>query len=202
MSRSVMIKGLESSRLLFQDIGHRMVDRGILEKQADIYHCSLPEIIAILAGYWDGKGLKVLVSERKDLREELSRLEPPDVIIDEVPQPLLRSPETHGRILKGVGVAAGRASGTVRIVRHPGENIKLKNGDVLVAPSTDPGWSPLFLRAKALVMEVGGYNSHGAIVAREYGIPAVVNVPGVMKVLEDGEPLTVDGDEGKVIRER
>jgi pyruvate,water dikinase len=58
----------------------------------------------------------------------------------------------------------------------------------------------MFLRAKAVVMEVGGYLSHGAIVAREYGIPAVVNVPGVMKSLKDGEQLTVDGDEGKVYR--
>ena len=60
----------------------------------------------------------------------------------------------------------------------------------------------MFLRAKAVVMEVGGYLSHGAIVAREYGIPAVVNVPGVMKALKDGEQLTVDGDEGKVYRKQ
>ena len=77
----------------------------------------------------------------------------------------------------------------------------MQAGDVLVAPSTDPGWTPLFLRAKAVVMEVGGYISHGAIVAREYGIPAVVNVGEVMKTLHDGEQLTVDGDEGKVYRE-
>ena len=100
----------------------------------------------------------------------------------------------------GIGVAAGRASGRARLIRHPGENTRLQAGDVLVAPSTDPGWTPLFLRANALVMEVGGYLSHGAIVAREYGIPAVVNVPGVMKALKDGEHLTVDGDEGKVYR--
>lgn len=100
----------------------------------------------------------------------------------------------------GIGVAAGRAAGRARLIRHPGENTRLQAGDVLVAPSTDPGWTPLFLRANALVMEVGGYLSHGAIVAREYGIPAVVNVPGVMKALKDGEHLTVDGDEGKVYR--
>jgi phosphohistidine swiveling domain-containing protein len=200
MARSVLVKPYESSRLLFQEIGRRLVERRILEQQTDVYHCSLPEIIAILAGYWDGTGLKFLVADRKDLREEYSQLEPPDVIIDEVPQPLLRSLETHGQVLKGLGVATGKASGLARIVNHPQENTKLKTGDVLVAPSTDPGWTPLFLRAKALVMEVGGYLSHGAIVAREYGIPAVVNVPGVMKTLHDGEPLTVDGDEGKVYR--
>lgn len=67
-----------------------------------------------------------------------------------------------------------------------------------MAPSTDPGWMPLFLKAAALVMEAGGSLSHGAIVAREYGIPAVINVPGVMKVIKDGQTITVDGEEGKI----
>ena len=145
--------------------------------------------------------MKTLVEDRKRTREELSELEPPDVIIDEVPQPQILHHKVQGGVLSGIGVAAGSASGSARLIRHPGENGKLLAGDVLVAPSTDPGWTPLFLRAKALVMEVGGSLSHGAIVAREYGIPAVVNVPGVMKILKDGESLTVDGDEGKVYRE-
>lgn len=67
-----------------------------------------------------------------------------------------------------------------------------------MAPTTDPGWSPLFLRAAALVTESSGYLSHGAIVAREYGLPAVVNVPGILKLLKDGELLRVNGDEGTV----
>jgi rifampicin phosphotransferase len=69
-----------------------------------------------------------------------------------------------------------------------------------VAPSTDPAWTPLFLRASAVVMEVGGCLSHGAIVAREYGLPAVVNVPGLLQAVRDGEELTVDSDQGKVYR--
>ncbi len=68
----------------------------------------------------------------------------------------------------------------------------------MVAPSTDPAWTPLFLKASAIVMELGGVLSHGSIVAREYGIPAVVNIPGVMKVIDDNRLVTVDGDEGKV----
>jgi rifampicin phosphotransferase len=71
-------------------------------------------------------------------------------------------------------------------------------GEVLVAPSTDPGWTPLFLKACAVVMETGGFTSHGAIVAREYGLPAVINVPGVLKAVKDGQTITVDGDEGRV----
>ncbi|MFZ3058638.1 MAG: PEP/pyruvate-binding domain-containing protein [Candidatus Methanoperedens sp.] len=200
MARSVLVKPSESSRLVLQDIGRRLVEKGILNEKTDVYHCALPEIIDILAGHWDGTGLKILVEDRKRIREELSELEPPDVIIDEVPQPQTQHQQAHGTVLSGLGVAAGSASGSARLIRHPRENSKLLAGDVLVAPSTDPGWTPMFLRAKAVVMEVGGYLSHGAIVAREYGIPAVVNVPGVMKALTDGEQLTVDGDEGKVYR--
>ncbi|WP_296360324.1 PEP-utilizing enzyme, partial [Ralstonia sp.] len=76
----------------------------------------------------------------------------------------------------------------------------LQAGDILVAPSTDPGWTPLFLKAGALVMETGGYLSHGAIVAREFGIPAVVNVPGIRAQLKDGETIRVDGNTGTVSR--
>jgi rifampicin phosphotransferase len=68
----------------------------------------------------------------------------------------------------------------------------------MVAPSTDPGWTPLFLKASAVIMETGGFLSHGAIVAREYGIPAVVNIPGVMRVIKEGRKVDVDGDEGEI----
>ena len=70
--------------------------------------------------------------------------------------------------------------------------------EILVTPSTDPGWTPLFLRAGGLVMETGGYLSHGAIVAREFGIPAVVNIPGVLDRVHDGDKLLVDGNRGIV----
>ena len=100
--------------------------------------------------------------------------------------------------LTGLGVAAGRAEGPARLIHEPAEGSRLLKGDVLVAPGTDPAWTPLFLRASALVMETGGIISHGAIVAREYGIPAVINVPGALKVLTDGTEVIVDGNEGRV----
>ena len=69
-----------------------------------------------------------------------------------------------------------------------------------MAPSTDPGWTPLFLRASAVVTETGGYLSHGAVVAREFGLPAVVNVRDAMRLIADGDRLRVDGDAGRVAR--
>ena len=85
-------------------------------------------------------------------------------------------------------------------MHHPHDGERLQQGDVLVAPSTDPGWTPLFLRASAIVMESGGYLSHGAIVAREFGLPAVVNVPGILSDISDGEAIRVDGDAALVQR--
>lgn len=87
-----------------------------------------------------------------------------------------------------------------RLIDHAAAGTGLQAGDVLVAPSTDPAWTPLFLKASALVMETGGYLSHGAIVAREFGIPAVVNLPGIRAQLKNGDALRVDGNAGVVFR--
>ena len=78
---------------------------------------------------------------------------------------------------------------------------RLEPGEILVAPSTDPGWTPLFLTASGMVMEMGGAMSHGAVVAREYGIPAVVGVPGATERIVTGQRITVNGSEGTVTLE-
>jgi pyruvate,water dikinase len=88
-------------------------------------------------------------------------------------------------------------TGAARVVRSP-QGAHLEPGEVLVAPSTDPGWTPLFLTAGGLVMEMGGMMSHGAVVAREYGIPAVVGVTGATERITTGQRLRVDGSAGTV----
>jgi phosphohistidine swiveling domain-containing protein len=151
-----------------------------------------------LLGDWGGRGLAVLVAERKSRRKEMESLSPPDLIIDEVPHFTGTVVLSTDNVLAGIGVATGSVSGAAKLIYHPNEGERLQSGDVLVAPSTDPGWTPLFLRASAIVMETGGAFSHGSIVAREYGIPAVVNVPGVLKIVKDSQFITVDGDAGKI----
>ena len=86
------------------------------------------------------------------------------------------------------------------VARDPAAGLAMPAGAVLVAPSTDPAWTPLFLRASALVMEAGGYLSHGAIVAREFGIPALASVPGILDAVADGDLLDVDAGAGRVSR--
>ncbi|WP_006524711.1 PEP-utilizing enzyme [Desulfoscipio gibsoniae] len=98
--------------------------------------------------------------------------------------------------MSGIGIATGKVTGTARLIHHPDEGSRLNPGEVLVAPSTDPSWTPLFIKVAALIMETGGSLSHGAIVAREFGIPAVINVSGVMKVIKDSQTVPVDGEEG------
>lgn len=169
-----------------------------MDQREDVFHCSWSELILTLKDKWAGHGLKTMVRERKETRLYLEQLSPPDIIVGVTPRHASLEAVTSDRVLKGVGVATGRATGKTRLITHPGEGEWLNHGEVLVAPSTDTGWTPLFLKAGALVMETGGSLSHGSVVAREYGIPAVVNIPGVMKILQNDQIITVDGDEGRV----
>jgi pyruvate,water dikinase len=104
-----------------------------------------------------------------------------------------------GRRLKGMGVSPGRAEGTARVVRDPRVSSHLEPGEILVTPVTDAGWTPLFLSAAGLVVEVGGLLSHGSVVAREYGLPAVVNVAGATRAIRTGDRVLVDGNTGTVV---
>jgi len=99
--------------------------------------------------------------------------------------------------LIGAPASAGTVTGKARVILDP-VSAQLEPGEILVAPSTDPGWTPLFMTAGALVMEMGGPISHGAVVAREYGIPAVVGVPDATTRIKTGDILSVDGAAGTI----
>jgi pyruvate,water dikinase len=163
-----------------------------------VFFITWEEAQAVLTGEEGGRGLAALVRDRRARHKDLEKLIPPDFLEEDAPHLAVPEKVGGGDALTGLGVAAGRAEGPARLIHQPAEGNRLLKGDVLVAPGTDPAWTPLFLRASALVMETGGIISHGAIVAREYGIPAVINVPGALQVLADGTPVTVDGDEGRV----
>ena len=98
----------------------------------------------------------------------------------------------------GTAASAGTVTAVARVILDP-VGAHLEPGEILVAPSTDPGWTPLFLTAGGLVMEMGGANSHGAVVAREYGIPAVVGVAQATRHIKTGQRVTVDGTAGLVV---
>jgi phosphoenolpyruvate synthase/pyruvate phosphate dikinase len=147
----------------------------------------------------------VNAADRARQREAWLAEDPPADVITEEPDGRVSTPAAvvphAGDAWSGIGAAPGRARGVARIIHHPDQGRALAAGEVLVAPSTDPGWTPLFLRASAIVMASGGYLSHGAIVARDYGIPAVVNIPGILSEMRQGDMVVVDGDNCSVVRE-
>ena len=143
--------------------------------------------------------LSDVVEERKRRRELLLRIPVAQVLFSDDLEAIGRPHELGaGDVLEGVGVSEGVATGIARVLLEPTDLGEQASGYVLVCPSTDPGWTPLFARARALVMERGGVLSHGAIVAREYGLPAVVNVPDATLRIAVGRPVRVDGNQGKV----
>jgi pyruvate,water dikinase len=157
------------------------------------------ELDALLAGRLARDEAEARVQRREaDWAAELQRRaagdEPPAFLVGAEAV----CPPVASRRLQGMGISRGTVTGTVRVLRSLDDASRLAPGDILVARSTDPGWTPLFLKAGGLVMELGGMLSHGAVVAREYGLPAVVNVPGATQLLRDGDRVTIDGSSGVV----
>ncbi len=146
-----------------------------------------------------GEDLTAVIDERRRRRELVLSLEVPQVLFSDDLEAIGRPvAETGGDALQGVPLSAGVAEGLALVLEHPNGAAIPAEPYILVCPSTDPAWVPLFVHAKGLVMETGGVLSHGAIVAREFGLPAVAGLSGIHKRLKTGQRLRVDGGGGKV----
>ena len=182
---------------LIAPVGAELADRGLLDTADDVFFLTLPELRRALAG----EDLRETVTERREVyRREQGRRHIPRVLLSDGTDAETEVPAATDGAIRGTPASPGIAHGIARVIRSP-VGARLEPGEVLVAPSTDPGWTPLFLTAGALVMEMGGMMSHGAVVAREYGIPAVVGVPDATGRIATGERITVDGSAGTVARE-
>jgi phosphoenolpyruvate synthase/pyruvate phosphate dikinase len=177
----------------------RLVEHGVLRHESDVFYLSLGEILALENGTFDSD-VQQVIADRKRQYEQNKRLAPPRVMTSEgeVITGTRRDVEAPEGALIGTPVSSGVAEGYAKVVLRP-EEAKLNPGEIMIAPFTDPGWTPLFHSAKALVMEVGGMMTHGAVVAREYGIPAVVGIDGATKKIKDGDYIRVDGNKGYVL---
>jgi rifampicin phosphotransferase len=109
-----------------------------------------------------------------------------------------RSGQAAGNLIKGIGASPGRVTGPARVIRGPDEFGQMKPGDILVAKITTPAWTPLFALASGVVTDVGGPLSHSSIVAREYGVPAVLGTGDATRRIRSGQRVTVDGSSGIV----
>jgi pyruvate,water dikinase len=195
MPKFCIVLLMARARELLWPVGEELAQAGRLTRAGDIFFVSIPESWAALAG----ADLRVLVRERRAVYErETGRRHVPRLLLSDgtEPAPETREAAVEG-VLHGTPASGGVVSGRARVILDPGD-AHLEPGEVLVAPSTDPGWTPLFLTAGGLVMEMGGPMSHGAIVAREYGIPAVVGVPDATESIETGQRITVNGSSGEI----
>nr|WP_085955992.1 PEP/pyruvate-binding domain-containing protein [Kineosphaera limosa] len=178
-------------------IGAELAADGLLDAPQDVAFLDVIELRQAI----EGADLRARVAAvRADYDAELRRRHIPRLLLsDGTELEALAGPaaETDKNTLTGTPASSGVVTATARVVTDP-VGAHLEPGEILVAPSTDPGWTPLFLTAGGLVMEMGGSNSHGAVVAREYGIPAVVGVPHACTRLHTGDRLRVDGAAGTI----
>lgn len=205
LARSSFCKIAEFVRALVLESARRLKARGVLVDGEDIFHLTADEQSRALNGTLAPKHVQARISERKRLFEHWSAQPAPSVVNDQ--RLGMQKPSQSASALvegceqwSGIAIGNGRVEGIVRIIHHPNDIARLAKGEILVASSTDPAWVPLFLKAGGLVMETGGFLSHGAIVAREFGLPAIVNIPGIMQILRDGDVVVVDGPSGTLIR--
>jgi rifampicin phosphotransferase len=179
------------------EIGRRLCDAGVLREPEEVFHLRLEELEAIAdiqrLTEPEAQRLRAAVRIRSARRKELEGVP----LID--PGLIFRSRDNgSGTLVSGIPASGGTAKGPVCVVRQPSEFAKLSSGDILVCPYTNPAWTPLFQRAAAVVVDSGAIGSHAAIVAREYGIPAVMGTGVGTTVLNDGQLVTVDGGTGRV----
>ncbi|MFG3420359.1 PEP/pyruvate-binding domain-containing protein [Micromonospora sp. NPDC048063] len=178
-------------------VGAELAERGLLGRPDDIMFLTLDETHAAVH---DGADHRSTVAARRAAhRRELRRPAVPVALLSDGTdvEAVLAPPPAPDGALRGVGAAAGRATGPARVVHDPA-TAHVEPGDVLVAATTDPGWTPLFLTAAALVTETGAVMAHGPTVAREYGIPAVICVPDATRRIRTGQLVTVDAAAGTV----
>ena len=198
-------------RRLALELGRRLADAGSLAMPDDVFYLRTGELQAAGEARAAGRArpdLATLASERHQLREARKRLQPPPAVPPTAKMKFgpfdISFAETQkrnvaeGPTLRGFSVSPGRVTAPASVILSPTDFDKMVPGTILVCPTTNPAWTPLFAQASGLVTDIGGVAAHGSIVAREYGIPAVMGTGSATRRIVSGRILTVDGDAGSV----
>ena len=202
-TKATCVAAVNEVRMAIRELGRRGVAAGLYGKAEDVMMLLDEELDDYVA---DPAAFRDVIATRLSDYDELFELEPPFIIASD-PLPLSqwkrrteRSMPTlkDGEVLSGLGGGSGRYTGRVCVLHDPADMARLEPGDVLVAPFTDAAWTPLFLIAGAVVVDVGAMNSHAVVVSRELGIPSVLSVTTGTAQLVDGMLVTVDGAAGTV----
>ncbi|WP_223588987.1 phosphoenolpyruvate synthase [Neobacillus bataviensis] len=194
----IMVQHLDLYKKAILEEADLMKDKGILNHSADVFYLTLDEIRMILEERFT-EDVQGLIEHRKKDYERSQKLAPPRAMTSEGEIITGRRGDfkAPAGAFAGTPVSPGVVEGYAKVVLSP-EKADLQPGEILIAPFTDPGWTTLFHSSKALVMEVGGLMTHGAVVAREYGIPAVAGVDGATRKIKNGQRIRVNGTEGYV----
>jgi pyruvate,water dikinase len=195
-------------RQMIFELGRRFTDAGMIAQPEDIFWLEQDEVEQAAANLDRGEqvySLAEIIPQRKAILKSAKRAAPPMALpqikvfgVDLMKMKSGKAQRGSEETLKGVAASPGSVTAPANVLHGPEDFNKMRTGDVLVASITTPAWTPLFARAAAVVTDIGGPLSHGSIVAREYGIPAVLGTDSATKYIQDGQTVTVDGDSGLV----
>ena len=174
----------------------QLIQEGVIHEKEDIYYLTFEELREVVR---TNKLDYQNISKRKDEYKLYEKLTPPRVITSdgEIIAGEHKRENLPAKAIAGLPVSSGSFEGRARVILNM-EDADLEDGDILVTSFTDPSWTPLFVSIKGLVTEVGGLMTHGAVIAREYGLPAVVGVENATKLINNGQRIRVNGTEGYV----
>ena len=174
----------------------QLVHANVIHEKEDIFYLTFEELREVVR---TNKLDYQIISKRKDEYTFYEKLTPPRVLTSdgEIIAGQYKRENLPAEAIVGLPVSSGVIEGRARVILNM-EDANLEDGDILVTSFTDPSWTPLFVSIKGLVTEVGGLMTHGAVIAREYGLPAVVNVENATRLINDGQKIRVNGTEGYV----
>lgn len=199
VGKALFLHVIDAGRAAAHSHGQWLVDGGHIDELGDVFYLNAHEVESRRT-----EGLRPIVAARKAQHEEFSRYILP-ATWQGVPEPILLenrdadavAPDDQD-VVEGLPVTSGRVEGLARVILDPAGAAAVQPGEILVCETTDPSWAPFFMVADALVIDIGGVMSHGAIVARELGVPCVINTGNGTRRITDGDLIRVDGDAGTV----
>ena len=197
-SKSLLILVQHQFKLGYRRLAELLTEEGVIPDEDLIYFFTRDEIGGLTESKAPGRVIAKAQKRRNELPYKM------DLIFPEVswgrPEPVSRAPGQYhpGAVIRGTPVSSGVVEGTARVVKRLEEAYDLQRGEIMIAPFTDIGWTPFFSIISGLVTEIGGALSHGAVVAREYGMPMVSNLPGITDTLKTGTRIRIDGRAGTI----
>lgn len=197
-TKSLWMEVTHLVRRVYRKLGRRLAEAGILEDPQDIYFLTAAEVGELVQAGLGASEARLRIRRRRAEFERNRQVRLPEFFSGRPKPAFGEPPASAAAVLRGIPVSPGVVTGPARVIIDPRVQPEIRPGEILVAPVTDAGWTPLFLVAAGLVVDVGGPLSHGSIVAREYGIPAVVNVKTAVRLVRTGQTVTVDGYRGEV----